>query len=334
MRAGTETRQEGQALVELLIVSALVLLPLLLMLNVLASYTDIRHATVQAARYQAWEYTALKWTDSGPIPRFHRGARTSSNSGLPSPPRLASRSSRAVADLGRRHFFSDCRGDLSDPCAGASPPTLWWYGPERRYLASATEVNAGDFDSFTTFSGGFSGLAIMQGILDALDFVRNFIAGPAQTWFETVDAFGPMRAEVELNVTYPRALEPRVTGGLLGPLDPTQSRAPRVVPVRARSALLVDAWDSSGTTYTEDEAADLVLTDLLLDNPVVKGFTTVVSAILFSPEVDRIDPGYVDVDAVPKSALHAAGSNTTAFPDWPNCGTDADKNDEALGLCR
>ena len=51
-------QQLGQAMTELNIVAAFVLLPLFLLIPIIGKYTDIKQTTVQAARYMAWERTA------------------------------------------------------------------------------------------------------------------------------------------------------------------------------------------------------------------------------------------------------------------------------------
>lgn len=50
-------KARGQAMVELLIVAAFVLVPLFLAIPLLGKYLDIRSSAVQAARYAAWERT-------------------------------------------------------------------------------------------------------------------------------------------------------------------------------------------------------------------------------------------------------------------------------------
>jgi hypothetical protein len=50
-------KARGQAMVELVIVAALVLVPLFLAIPLLGKYLDIRAAAVQSARYAAWERT-------------------------------------------------------------------------------------------------------------------------------------------------------------------------------------------------------------------------------------------------------------------------------------
>ena len=53
----------GQAMTETLITAVLVLVPLLLLIPLLGKYIDIKHATIQSARYQAWEYTVWYSSD-------------------------------------------------------------------------------------------------------------------------------------------------------------------------------------------------------------------------------------------------------------------------------
>ncbi|MEM7468741.1 MAG: hypothetical protein AAF387_17880 [Pseudomonadota bacterium] len=49
--------QRGQAMSEFVISATYVLIPLFIAIPMLAKYIDIKHASVQAARYEAWEYT-------------------------------------------------------------------------------------------------------------------------------------------------------------------------------------------------------------------------------------------------------------------------------------
>jgi len=51
--------QHGQAMTELNIVAAAVLVPLFLLVPIMGKYIDIKHTTVQSARYMAWERTAF-----------------------------------------------------------------------------------------------------------------------------------------------------------------------------------------------------------------------------------------------------------------------------------
>ncbi len=61
--ANRQAGTSGQAMTEFLIVTAFVLMPLFLGIPMLGKYIDIKQATIQAARYEAWEYTV--WYDPG-----------------------------------------------------------------------------------------------------------------------------------------------------------------------------------------------------------------------------------------------------------------------------
>ena len=51
------TVQSGQAMTELLICASFILIPLFLIVPTFGKFIDMKHTTIQAARYEAWEYT-------------------------------------------------------------------------------------------------------------------------------------------------------------------------------------------------------------------------------------------------------------------------------------
>ena len=57
----SKLKQRGQAMTEFVISATYVLIPLFIAIPLLAKYIDIKQASVQAARYAAWEYTV--WYD-------------------------------------------------------------------------------------------------------------------------------------------------------------------------------------------------------------------------------------------------------------------------------
>jgi hypothetical protein len=46
--------ERGQAMTEVLIAATFILVPLFLIVPAFGKFIDMRHATIQAARYQAW----------------------------------------------------------------------------------------------------------------------------------------------------------------------------------------------------------------------------------------------------------------------------------------
>jgi hypothetical protein len=63
-RTGTTGRRNGQALVEFVLAAVTVLVPLFLIIPLLGKFMDIKAASIQAARYAAWERTV--WFDNPP----------------------------------------------------------------------------------------------------------------------------------------------------------------------------------------------------------------------------------------------------------------------------
>jgi hypothetical protein len=57
-------KQQGQAMTEMLVASAFVLVPLFLIVPMLGKYIDMQQATVVAARYSAWEATVKGSSDT------------------------------------------------------------------------------------------------------------------------------------------------------------------------------------------------------------------------------------------------------------------------------
>ena len=49
--------QSGQAMTEMVIAASFVLIPLFLLIPWLGKYIDLQQSAIQAARYEAWEYT-------------------------------------------------------------------------------------------------------------------------------------------------------------------------------------------------------------------------------------------------------------------------------------
>lgn len=56
--------QRGQAITEFNVTAAFLLVPLFIMIPILGKYIDMKHASVQAARYMAWERTV--WFEEAP----------------------------------------------------------------------------------------------------------------------------------------------------------------------------------------------------------------------------------------------------------------------------
>jgi len=95
--------QTGQAMTEFVITATFLLVPLFLILPLLAKYIEIQQYSVEAARYEAWEYTAWFRKTSDMSENFNKGAYLIP--GLTS----ATKSELEIKTESRQRFFSDTK---------------------------------------------------------------------------------------------------------------------------------------------------------------------------------------------------------------------------------
>ncbi|MCG8379453.1 MAG: hypothetical protein MI865_08275, partial [Proteobacteria bacterium] len=67
MLTKTTYKQSGQAMTESVIAASFVLVPLFLLIPLLGKYIDLHQTAIQAARYEAWEYTVW-YSDQNEVP--------------------------------------------------------------------------------------------------------------------------------------------------------------------------------------------------------------------------------------------------------------------------
>jgi len=93
---------------ETLITAVLVLIPLLLLIPLLGKYIDIKHATIQSARYQAWEYTVwFSSDDERDAPLSNAERSTGFVDGAKNSLDNISKTTAQVQIEARRRFFSN-----------------------------------------------------------------------------------------------------------------------------------------------------------------------------------------------------------------------------------
>ena len=96
----SQNKQLGQAMTETVIASSFVLIPLFLLIPLLGKFIDIQHTTIQAARYEAWEYTVwYRRNSEKPSGVKYRNSNT--NIALPT------KSYTRVQNEARQRFFSE-----------------------------------------------------------------------------------------------------------------------------------------------------------------------------------------------------------------------------------
>lgn len=99
-------KQLGQAITEFNVVAAFVLVPLFIMIPLMGKYIDMKHSSVQAARYMAWERTV--WFEGSTVP--------ANTSAIP-------KDKKVLAQEAHDRFFSSV---TIDELGGSSKPNPLW----------------------------------------------------------------------------------------------------------------------------------------------------------------------------------------------------------------
>lgn len=306
---------------ELLIAAAFVLVPLLLLIPLLGKYIDIRHAAIQAARYEAWEYTVWYNGTAGGMSDDRPGGY---------PNALPIKSIDATEAESMRRFFS--RTDL--PIRGDDAVTGWddldrnplWTDHRARNLwdgtldtATPTEPNEPTPD----LTGG-----VMSFLIDIIDVIFEALAdalamGGSSVGFTAINTDGYSISQVAAVV--------RVPDGLIDFATIHESADDSVagfdLTFRSQAAVLTDSWNAGGLEHTTNQAGGLVPTKLLqtlIDDVLpswVRDALDIMAIIV--PELLMCNPfynhpfdkpfveaqdgslwlGYMDIDAVPADRL-------------------------------
>lgn len=303
-------RCRGQAMTEFVVSAAFVLVPLFIIIPIIGKYIDVKHATVQAARYEAWEYTA-NYSNLNQEPS---GFTAIGNSRKPVKP-LAQ-----VQRESRKRFFS--RGDLPidsiEDAAGFDENQinpLWRYQDVDRtplYNVQALDtVSRMRHDGTPDRTGVLTNLfRVIQMVFGAMADVLNAISsavGGGPIGFDAIHVEGYYKATVAAPVAEPpryRAFSLNNTATLF--IDE------RDLVMQADAGVLSRGWSAGGVAHTQAQARGMVPTALLgivLNNPLP--LQDIASTVLLSPELhsDSLKFGHMDIDAVHPSKLESGGDH-------------------------
>jgi len=268
-------RQSGQAMTEFTLAAAFFLVPLFLLIPWLGKIIDIRHSTIQMARYEAWEY-ATWYADSSQQPEdFTRSQPV--------------KSLNATKQEARQRFLSDtslpfANSDRNGWNAAQINPL--WHDHTGNHLQAPMLIDAAvNSGATSTLSGedntpDYIGLytviaAVIDFIGQVLGFFSDLIGAPGN--FDPVNNEGLFSTTVNL----PIVDLTDTTGNTL--VVPQMQN----IAMTARAALLTDGWNAGGTNHSMTRAKGLVATSLL-DNPIVGIGQDVIGVI--APELRGCDP--------------------------------------------
>jgi len=285
----------GQAMTEFVIGSAFVLIPLFLFTSIAGKYADMKYASVQAARYEAWEYTANYFDKSDQASGFTHVA----NSNIPQ------KSALRVQRESRRRFFSDTSTGLSsrfdrNGYVPADRNTLWTYHDGSDMYNSLTlsplSQSKGDNDTPDPTKVVTTTIKIFDTIFGAFGSLIGALGGNAK--FDAMNEKGYATSTVSLPV------QPVPNYQYLNSLgsNPSPFLSANNLDFVAKAAVLTDSWSAGGTTHTFSQARGLVPTSLLdvLLNPGGFPLQTIAASVLLSPELRKgsLNFGHM-VDQIP-----------------------------------
>jgi hypothetical protein len=306
----------GQAMTETVIAASFVLVPLFLLIPLIGKYIDIHHTTIQAARYEAWEYTVWYRTNA----EKPTGVKYRNNNNVPLP-------TKTYTDLrneSRQRFFSEEAYLTNNYDANTSNITSndlnnWDINSTNRLwrthrinpanptqsmpiLDPATSI----IDTNNSFANSSddtpSGIttALFDLVYTVVDTIFTGIssliswAAPNAPRFDAINLKGYSKSEVSVNITPPTGLLNFRT--ISGEYGVGSAPAPIMnLSFNSQAAVLSDGWNAGGAPHVINQAGGMVPTKLLNSivtamrgNAAVSGVMTAIEAV--APELRPCNP--------------------------------------------
>ena len=332
-------RERGQAMTEFVIAATFVLLPLFVFIPMLGKYIDFKHATIQAARYQAWEYTV--WyediDDRDILDNFNTGhadfvmpEKSILNTQHESKVRTMSTVGHYPADSSSTDPGVIPRISASDALDDYTPRPLWddhrgdsFYDGTLDFDAAKTNTDD-DTPTITIFGVDVGSwlntiVDIVQVGFDVVGAIINFIdsisgafqsdpdftpgAGPpfdGTAGFSALHTDGYSHTAFDAIATMPAALVPLRTE-----LGETVDNTTKEVRFNAKAGVLAAGWNAGGTAHTYLQVGGTTPSTLVNELLNLPGLSQIWDLISFiAPELSRCDPPGLP-DPLVKSPLAA-----------------------------
>ncbi len=265
---------------EFVITASFFLVPVFLLIPLLGKYIDARHAAIQSARYEAWEYTA--WRSKGNTKDLYGFEETEP---VKSPAELKKEA--------RWRFFRSTRpGTATDGTATGLRATdktstlkvgdvnvLWHdhrglalYGGPHREANDPNPAEKNSPDVTKIFTGVVN---ILDTVFEALASVLKFIGVDAG--FTALDGKGYYKSQVQMKMAPLDWLDP---DDELDGIDYVRNG----VVMHAQAGVLSHGWNAGGREHAAYQVRGLVPTSLLR-NDAFEVLQTIAGAVLASPEL-------------------------------------------------
>lgn len=254
-------RQIGQAMTEFLITASAVLIPLFIAYPMLAKYIDMRHAAVQAARYEAWEYTV--WynpaDDNDILDNF-------------SAVTIPAKTPAEVQAETRQRFFSNASETGTLPITGNDKSADWDTTTRNRFWDNTIHrVPLYQDGGYTSDAALVSSAAtptlpilgtVMNTLMDIVGFAFEAVGTVlgvlgSSAGFSAINTEGYSTSTVAIDVDRLNYFgDPSVTFG-----DDITGTTP--VTIQASASVLGDGWNAGGKEHASNQVQGTIPTTLL-----------------------------------------------------------------------
>ncbi|HBG18297.1 MAG TPA: hypothetical protein DDY32_03220 [Desulfobulbaceae bacterium] len=300
---------QGQAATEFTVAASFVLVPLFLLIPLLGKYIDIKQASVQQARFEAWEYTAWYNPDEAEDADLADSLKSKERAGL--------RDFTTTRSKGNQLFFSDitATGYQQRTAPGQTPPALelnpLWidHRGDTLFQQRLPDSPVEDFKDIGTPdpTGGLFNkfIDLISLVPKTFGKILNLVGSNGD--FNALNSKGYFTSTFQVDVRTSREVVPDLSNP--AKLDPKKDK----LTIKAKASVLARGWNAGSTANASSESQGLVPTSLLAKpsewfNKVVIGLQRVVNVAKHVMPIDIKLPhgpvfGYMEDDLMPYEHL-------------------------------
>ena len=261
----------GQAMTEMVIAASFVLVPLFLLIPWLGKYIDLHQSAIQAARYEAWEYTV--WYENANEAPATQITQIS----------LSTMPLKSIAELqaeAKQRFFSR-EAYANIPTAEANDESdlinegnwdinmtnpLWQDHLGNSLLSPTLPIgnpvveSSGDTPRNNTSNSLDTPLEINELIFDAANnavgAIANLITGAAPSF-----VIDNLKGYSHTQMTIPIVSQPGLVsfGTISGDFAIGATHQTFLIPVNTRAAVLTDGWNAGGRYHAKDQVGEMTI---------------------------------------------------------------------------
>ena len=306
------SRQTGQAATEFVIAAVCVLVPLFVMIPLLGKYIDIKHAAIQQAHYEAWEYTAWFGTPNDVM------------YGINDTERADVKDFAITRQEGLHYFFSNPHAPGYGQMGQENEMNPLWVDQRGDSLFGVL-LPTPEIEGELNYHFGIPGIKLLDGFMKSLqsgfkmigDLLANVFAymGGSPARFDAINLNGYYKSEVNFKVRSIDDIFPEMT------LTSMTDKTDKPLEFYTRAAVMTNNWNAGSREQAIIESRGLVVTTLF--SPISNIFSFVKTKLSQAldwfnnnalgylhliPEVDVGIPGmpafgYVAEDLVPYEHL-------------------------------